>query len=321
MPNATRAPQEKPPETPQEIGVLLFDGFSNHCLANAVEPLRAANGFARKTLYRWTFLTIDGEQAVSSSGLPVMPAGRLGDHPGGDFLFLLPSYGFRAQTTPAMLRSLRAAAGRFRTLVGMDTGAWLMAAAGLLDGCRATIHWDELTALAEAFPDLDVTEDRFVIDGNRITCGGVTTTFDLILELIRQRHGAPLRLEVAALFMHGERSHPTDPALRMTGQQTVDAAVALMRRNIETPLTVARIGARLGLGQRRLETLFAQHLGAAPRTVYRRLRLHEARRLVERASMSVAEIATRCGYVDASAMTRAYRREFGVPPRAHRTGD
>ncbi len=302
----------------QEIGVLLFDGFSNHCLANAVEPLRAANGFARRTLYRWTFLTIDGQRAVSSSGLPVMPAARLADQPGGDFLFVLTSYGFRAQMTPASLRALRAAARRFKTLVGMDTGSWLLAEAGLLEGRRATIHWDELTALSETFPDLDVTEDRFVIDGDRITCGGVTTTFDLILDLIHRHHGATLRLEVAALFMHGERSHPTDPALRMTGQQTVDAAVALMRRNIETPLTVAEIGKRLDLGQRRLETLFARHLGTPPRTVYRRLRLHEARRLVERASMSVAEIATRCGYVDASAMTRAYRKEFGAPPRAHR---
>lgn len=309
------------PDTKQpcEIGVLLFEGFSNHCLANAVEPLRAANDFARKPLYRWQFLTMDGGRVTSSSGLPIDPGAKLSDHPGGAFLFLLTSYRFRELTTPPILRGLRAAAGRFGAMAGMDSGAWLMAAAGLLDNRRATIHWDELDAFAETFPQIDVSEDRYVIDGNRITCGGVTTTFDLILDLIRTHHGATLRAEVAALFMHGERSRLSVPGVRVTGEQAVDAAVALMRRNIEAPLPVGDIAARLGMGTRRLEKLFSRHMGATPRTVYRRLRLYEARRLVERADLSVAEIATRAGYQDASAMTRAYRLEFGASPRADRT--
>ena len=310
-------PQQITP--PRSVGVLLFPAFSNHCLANAVEPLRGANMLSRRALYDWSFLSPDGAGVASSSGLTVQPEGRLSDHPGGDYLLVMPSYDFERQATPALLRALRAAAGRFRTVVGLDTGSWLMAAAGLLDGRRATIHWDELENLAERFPDTEVTEDRFVLDGDRITCGGTTTTFELMLHLIGQHHGAMLRLEVAALFMHGEADPRADPLMRLPRDRLVQAAVSIMRRNIETPLPVGQIAERLNLSQRGLEAHFARATGMSPRAVYTALRLRQARLLAERTTLSVAEIATRCGYSDASAMTRAFRREFGHPPSAFRT--
>jgi AraC family transcriptional regulator, carnitine catabolism transcriptional activator len=298
---------------PCRVGVLLFERFSNHCLANAVEPLRAANGFAGRSLYDWTFLSVDGARVTSSSGLPVQPDGTLARHPGGDLLLVMPSYGFRDHATPATLRALRSAARRFGALVGMDTGAWLLAAAGLLGGRRATIHWDEMTAMAERFPEVEVVDARFVIDGDRITCGGVTTAFDLMLALIEARHGPMLRLEVAGLFQPGARaSGVPEPA---TGRRGVDRAVAAMRRSLEAPLPIARIAAEAGLSQRALEHAFRAALGRTPQAVYRSLRLREARRLVTGTGMSVAEIADRCGYADASAMTRAFRDEFAVAPR------
>ena len=309
--------QSSSPPRCRDVGVLLFDRFSNHCLANAVEPLRAANTFAGRTLYRWTYLSVDGARVTSSSGLPVEPHTTLARHPGGDFLFVMPSYGFREQAHPATLRALRSAAGRFGTLVGLDTGAWLLAAAGLLAGRRATIHWDELTAMAERFPDVEVEDARYVIDGDRMTCGGVTTAFDLVLAMIEAHHGPMLRLEVAALFQPGEvvpRAH----RLRPTPRGAVDAAVAAMRRNIETPLPLGQIAASAGLTQRALEAAFRNALGQAPQAVYRGLRLRHGRRLVLETAMSVAEIAARCGYADASAMTRAFRAEFGVSPRQMR---
>jgi len=303
------------PTDAREIGVLLFERFSNHCLANAVEPLRAANGFAGRPLYRWQYLTLDGQPVASSSGLPVAPGGRLADHPGGDYLFVIPSYGHLDHVGAATARALRGASHRFRFLVGMDMGAWLMAAAGLLEGRRATIHWDELDRFSEAFPDIEVTEDRFVLDGDRITCGGATTAFELVLDLIARHHGPMLRLEVAALFMYGERRDLDDPLLRPSRSQLADAAVALMRRHIEEPLGVPALCRRLGVPQKRLEALFRDQFRMTPQTVYKRLRLREAKRLVAHSRLSVTEIGLRCGYRDASAMTRAFAAEFGVTPR------
>lgn len=306
----------KSDEKSREISVVLFDQFSNHCLANAIEPLRAANTLSRKSLYRWRFFSIDGAPVVSSSGLPVTPAAALAASGPGDCLFVMPSYDFLHHTNPRNLRALRAAAGRHASVAGMDMGAWLLAAAGLLDQCRATVHWDELQAMAETFPEVEVVPDRFVIDGDRLTCGGVTTTFDLILHLIRQHHGPMLALEVAALFMHGTR--PSEPDWLASDDQMLHAAVALMRRNLEAPLPMPQIAATLGLSLKGLETLFAREVSATPQMIYKALRLREARRLAEHSNQSIAEIATRCGYSDPAAMTRAFRAEFGLTPSQSR---
>lgn len=301
---------------PTRVGVLLFNAFSTHCLANAVEPLRAANTLARRDVYRWSYLGLDGAPVVSSSGLPVTPEGRLADHPAGDMLLIIPSYDFEDHATPECQRALRSAAKRFTRLVGFDTGSWLMAAAGLLDGQRATIHWDELDRFAETFPEVSVTDDRYVAEGRMLSCGGGVTALELMLALIRQVHGPMLALEVGALFMHGER--PLDDPLPPAPGGEVAAAVAVMRRHLEAPLPVAAIAQRIGMTQRRLEALFRRETGQSPRDVYIALRLNAARRLVEQTRLSVSEVAMRVGYEDASAFTRAFRWAFDATPQAMR---
>lgn len=311
MQNAASTPQN----ATRTVGVLLFPNFSNFCLANAVEPLRAANTLARRPLYRWQFLGLTNEVLTSSSGLPVTPEESLARHPGGDCLLLLPSYDFRSQATPEVLRALRAARRRFRTLIGMDMGSWLLAAAGLLDGRRATLHWDELDHFAEAFPEVETSPERVVQDGDILSCGGGTTAFELMLDLIGRHHGPMLRLEVAALFMHGERPLPADLPPRLSDDQLVEAAVSIMRRNVEAPLPVAAVARRLQVTPRALERRFRAVLGRGPGATYRALRLNAARRLVEQTTLTISEIATRCGYEDASALTRAFRAAFGAAPR------
>ncbi len=308
----------KPMQKPQKVAALLFDDFSNHCLANAIEPLRAANGLAGRTLFEWQFLSIDGAPVSSSSGMDVTPKARLADHNGGDILLVMPSYRHHDHARPHNLSALRAAARRFDIVAGLDTGAWLMAAAGLLDGHRATIHWNEIRALEETFPDITVTEDRFVIDGSRITSGGASTSFELMLDLIKRQHGPMLALEVGALFMHGEADPVRDQTLRLPPDRIVQSAAALMRRNIETPLSLSTIAKRLNLSLRRFEELVKSATGRGPGALYRAIRLREARVLVTQSRFSIAEIAARVGYEDASAMTRAFGREFGISPSALR---
>jgi len=303
---------QKSDHKPRKIGVLLFQRFSNHCLANAVEPLRAANTLIGARIYDWSFLSMDGGAVTSSSGLPVAVGAALSQGGAGDALFLLPSYRYRDFATPASLRALRAAAQRYRVMVGMDAGAWLLAAAGLLNDRRATIHWDEHDAFHEAFPEVDVRRSRVEIDGERWTCGGAMTAFELVLRMIGRHHGEALRLEVAALFMATHGGGAAGPGAR-TAQ--VAGALALMRENLEEPLSIPALARALGMSGRRLEALFRADLAAGPARVYRRIRLLAARRYVEQTGLSVAEIALRCGYGDPAAMTRAFGGEFGVTPR------
>ena len=257
----------------------------------------------------------DGASVRSSSGLPVAADMALSQSASGNVLFLIPSYEHQEFLTPVVLRALRGAAARYDVLAGLDMGSWLLAAAGLLDRYQAAIHWDEADNFQEAFPEVAVTRARVVMDRNRWSCGGAMTAFELVLRMIGDTHGEALRMEVASLFMHGE----IENTARRTGAGNtagqVMAAMAIMRQNIEEPLRIEQIAGSLKISQRKLERLFLTELGAGPQKVYRRMRLLAAHRFVDQTSLSVFEIAIRCGYRDPSAMTRAFREEFGAAPR------
>ncbi|WP_278922057.1 MULTISPECIES: GlxA family transcriptional regulator [Pseudophaeobacter] len=305
----------------QQVDLLLFDDFSGHCLANTIEPLRAANTLAGRQIYAWRFLTLDGAPASSSAGMEVNPHDRL-PHCQGDMLIAMPSYRYRPLATEKAKAALRAAALRYRVMAGFDAGAWLLAAAGLLDGRRATIHWEELASFAEGFPQIAVQRLRHVQDGNRITCTGALAAFDLMMELIGQRHGQALRLEVAALFMSPEvtEAEPSPLAMGSARSRSVARALALMQAHIEAPLSIAEIARQIGRNRKDLEHRMKAQLGATPQAIYRHLRLIQARKLILETDLSVAEVALRSGYENPSAMTRAYRIEFGATPRQMRNG-
>ncbi|WP_416369276.1 GlxA family transcriptional regulator [Tritonibacter mobilis] len=302
--------------TASQVDILLFDDFSGHCLANTVEPMRAANTLAGRELYRWRFLSLNSSRVVSSSGMEVTAHAQLADCR-GDMLAVMPSYNFLRHDTPETRRALRAAAMRYSELAGLDTGPWLLAAAGLLDGRRATIHWDELERLAEAYPDIDVQRSRYVLDGNRITCTGALAAFDLMLERIGIAHGQALRLEVAALFMSTEGSGPT-PESMLARTKVVARAVGVMQAHVEEPLSIPEIARQIGRSRKDLEARMKSDLGATPAKVYRRLRLIQARKLILETDIGISEVATRTGYENPSALTRAFRVEFGTTPRALR---
>ncbi|MEO9821980.1 MAG: GlxA family transcriptional regulator [Paracoccaceae bacterium] len=297
----------------QQIDILLFDDFSALCLANTVEPLRAANGFLSKSKYHWRFLTLDGQPAISSSRMSVAADGDLASG-SGDMLIAMPSYRFRDHDTVSARRTLRSAAQRYKVMGGFDTGSWMLAAAGLLDSHRATIHWDELTTFAETFPDVQALREDFVQDQDRLTCRGATAAFDLMLQLIGVMHGHAIRLDVASLLAAAEDYGPQQrqPLAR---SRSVARALSVMQNNIETPLNIGEIARVCGRSQRDLQSRFTKELGTTPFVVYRRMRLSVARNLLRDSVIPISEIAVRCGYENPSAMTRAFRAEFGVSPQ------
>ena len=302
---------KNPSRVPTQISILLFDRFSNHCLANVLEPLRAANDLSSQQVFEWNIVVLGGQRVRSSSGLRLEADAQLADMR-GDILMVMPSYGFLTHANVTSSRALRAAARRFDILAGLDTGSWLLAEAGLLDGYRATIHWDELDRFSERFSDIDVQKEAVIYDRDRITCGGASTAFVLAMQMIENRHGAALRLRVEHLFSGAYAQRP----VRRGG--IAARAVDLMRAHIEEPLPIAQLAQQLGRSQKHLEQQMLARLGAAPQVIYRRIRLERARQLSLDTTISVAEISVRCGYQDASAMTRAFRSEYGTTPQALR---
>lgn len=302
---------KNPYRVPTQISILLFDRFSNHCLANVLEPLRAANDLSSQQVFEWNIVVLGGQRVRSSSGLRLEADAQLADMR-GDILMVMPSYGFLTHANVTSSRALRAAARRFDILAGLDTGSWLLAEAGLLDGYRATIHWDELDRFSERFSDIDVQKEAVIYDRDRITCGGASTAFALAMQMIEKQHGAALRLRVEHLFSGAYAQRP----VRRGG--IAARAVDLMRAHIEEPLQIAQLARQLGRSQKHLEQQMLARLGAAPQVIYRRIRLERARQLSLDTTISVAEISVRCGYQDASAMTRAFRSEYGTTPQALR---
>ncbi len=292
----------------QTITFLLFDQFSNFCLANTVEPLRAANAFAGRVLYQWTFASVDGSPVESSSKMRV-DVDQDFDQAKGDLLVVMPSYGFLDHANPRVISSLQKGASRFDVLVGLDTGSWLLASAGLLDGYQSTIHWDVLDQYAERFPMLDVSTDRFIFDRTRITSGGASAAFDLIIQMIANRNGMALAVQVEGLFA----GRTGMPSRTVTGP--VAKAMAIMKHHIEDPLPIGVLAQMVGLSQKSLDRRFRSEFGTSPAAVYRTLRLNSAWKLVSDTQMQISEIATRIGYQNAAAMTRAFRKAFNTTPQ------
>ncbi|WP_397544305.1 helix-turn-helix domain-containing protein [Roseovarius salis] len=301
------------PKKPVRIAVLLFDQFSNLCLANCIEPLRAANTLSSGQVFDWRIVTPDGRAARSSSGLDILAGAALAQIGSVDYLMVLASYDHERHDTPASRRMLQAAARQARVTVALDAGPWLLAAAGLLAGRRATVHWDLLDAFAERFLEVETSRARVLHDGPFLTCAGAMSALDVTLGLISDHLGVSARLDVEALFIHGDPPVGPDTTGAVT-DPLVRRALALMRDTVERPLPVAALARRLSCQPRTLDRHFRDRLGAPPGTVYRQLRLSTARKLIEDSSLSVAEIALRCGYDSPAALARAVRRSYGAPP-------
>lgn len=311
------------------IGYLLIPDFSLLSYASAVEPLRAANTLSGRPLYRWRHLSPGGVVAASN-GLTITPDLRLEDAAMLDILFVVAGGNpatFRDQATLNRLRRL--SHGKL-AIGGISGGAYILARAGLLHGYRCTLHWEHAESFREEFPGLDLRHSLYEIDRDRLTCSGGTAPLDLLHELIARDHGATLARRVSDWFLQtriraGAEPDRMTPGQRLgVGNPALRKVLAAIEAETDAPLSLRQLAAMAGLSVRQLERLFHSHLGVAPRTYCRRVRLDRARLLLRQTSLSVLDVAVACGFSSASHFSRTYRAAFGHSPvreRAPRTPD
>jgi len=306
--------------TPLSVTLLVFSGSSIMSVASTIDPLRAANRITGEASFSWRIVTVDGEPAVTTSGVPVPPVARFDAAETGDVLVVIAGFGVAGHARHPVLSTLRRAVTRCRAFGGVESGSWLLGHAGLLDGRRATTHWEDLEDFASAFPAVDVRPDRYVIDGPVFTTGGASPTFDLMLHLVRSRLGMAAALDVASVFIYDE-AHASSDAQPLVSAGRLDGydprlglAIRMMEAHIDTPLTIAAIARRAGVTARTLEKLFAQAVGESPGRYYLRLRLSAARRLVTDTGTDMAMIAERTGFSSPATFSRAFRSAFKLPP-------
>ncbi|WP_282607701.1 GlxA family transcriptional regulator [Pelagibius sp. Alg239-R121] len=305
---------------PLELELLLLPDTSMLLLAAIVEPLRGANRLMDRQVYNWRLSSPDGMPVTTISGFPISVSGSFDPTAKRDALIVIAGYNIASHASRDLIGKLRKAGRKPAVIGGIESGAWLLAMAGLLDGYKATTHWEDLEAFEARFPKVVLQRDRFVIDGNRFTTGGATPALDMALELIRRRQGHALAMDVASLFIYEDASLPSDPQRSIslgqlaTREPRVATAVRLMESHIEDPLTVSQISEIVGLSSRRLETLFKSELGQGPRAYYLAQRLNTARRQLTAGAASAIQIATSCGFNSAAAFSRAYRARYGESP-------
>jgi transcriptional regulator GlxA family with amidase domain len=310
------------------VGFLLIPGFALMTYASAVEPLRAANQLAGKTLYRWWHAAPGDEPAIASSGAAILPDFKFGSDPGSLDLMVVCAGGnpatFNDRRTFAWLRRL---ASRGVIIGGISGGPFILAKAGLLDRRRCTVHWEHLPALREAFPQIQLTRSLFEIDGDRITCSGGVAGLDMMVALITRDHGYELGSAVSDWFLHTHVREGTGPQ-RMDLRFRLGVAddrllrtLKAMEGHLETPLSRPQLAALAGMSLRQLERSFRSQLGHGVHEHYLGLRLGRSRQLLRETSLSILEVAFATGFTSASQFSRAFRRTFGVSPRQARLRD
>jgi len=314
-----------PPDAqPEKFVFLLLENFTLIAFACAIEPLRLANRIAGRKLYDWTVLSETGGPVLSSNGVCITPDAGLGEVSRDAAIIVCGGAGVKAATTKPVLAWLRRESRRGIAMGAVCTGAQTLALAGLLDGRRCTIHWENRDSFEEDFPDIELSHTVYVIDANRYTAAGGTASTDLMLKLIAGKHGSEIANLAADQMIHtalrSDRdeqrlSIPTRIGVRHPKLGTV---IAMMETNIEEPISPGVLARDVGLSTRQLERLFRRYLNRSPKRHYVELRLQKARNLLLQTDMSVINVALACGFASPSHFSKCYRALYQTTPYRER---
>lgn len=313
------------PSSPIDVCFYLARQFSIVPFINAIEPLRMANTISGQDLFRWRLISNQGEPVEAVNGMKIGADCAVRDAQAISNLICVVGFAPIIELRDNVRGWLRGLNRRGAHLGALGAGTLFLAEAGLLDGYRATIHWRYQESFRERFPDIDVTQNLFEIDRNRLTCAGGTAAMDMMIHIIGQHFGHDLASSVAEMFVAGDvrRSFETQQnaarAVRPSSDGKIVTAIDLMQNNIEHPLPIAGLAKRAGVSQRQMERLFRSHFDQSPVQYYVRLRLNHARRLLLQSRMSIIEIGLASGFSSHEHFSRSYKAMFGRSPLHERT--
>ncbi|WP_380052428.1 GlxA family transcriptional regulator [Falsihalocynthiibacter sp. SS001] len=309
---------------PRRFAFVLLDNFTMMCFSSAVEALRIANRMSRLPLYEWKLLSEDGNSVTSSALVEFNVDSDLVELNHDDTIMLCGGVKIRDATTQKLLNWIRREGRRGVTLGGLCTSAHVLAKAGLLDGKRAAIHWENHDSFEEDFPNVTLSNSVFVIDGKVITTAGGTSSIDLMLKLIAEDHGEELASAVADQLVYTSiRTERDSPRLSVPSRfgvrhHKLSEVIQTMESNLEDPISPATLAQNVGLSTRQLERLFRRYLNRSPKRFYMEIRLQKARNLLMQTDMSVINVALACGFSSASHFSKCYRAQYSTTPYRER---
>lgn len=303
---------------------MLLPRFSLIGFTSAIEPLRIANRMADHTIYEWELASGNGVSETCSAGITLNVDRALEEVGRNDVIVFCGGMDIKNAATPKMLNWARREARKGMPVGALCTGAHFLAKAGLLQNRKATIHWENREAFIEAFPDNEISNSVFVIDNNRFTSAGGTSSADLMLRIIANEHGTDLANAVADQMIYAmirtdkdeqRLSIPTRIGVR---HSKLSAVIKMMGENLEEPISPSALAGEVGISTRQLERLFRRYLNRSPKRYYTELRLQKARNLLLQTEMSVINVALACGFTSPSHFSKCYRLHFSTTPYRER---
>ena len=304
----------------KKLGFVVFPGFQILDLA-AASVFEVANLFTSRPVYEVALYSEQGGHVTSSSGIEV-DTRKLTD-PVFDTLIVT---GDIAVATPSegLVRFVSEAAVSSRRIASICTGAFILAAAGLLNGRRATTHWASARNLQRRFPAIKVEEDRiFITDGSVWTSAGMTACIDLSLAMVEADLGFEVSKSVAQkMVVYHRRTGGQSQFSAMLELESksdrIQLALDYAKRNLRKTLSVGELAAVANLSSRQFSRTFRAETGQSPAKAIESLRVEAARSLVEESRHAIDVVARETGFADSERMRRAFIRKFGHPPQTFR---
>ncbi len=318
---AISIPKDK---APRRFVFLLLDRFTMLSFAGALEPLRIANRMLGHTAYDWALFGDGGLSVSCSNGASFKLDSGLSEVGREDTILVCGGIDVQRTSTKPVLNWLRRESRRGIVIGGLCTGAYTLAKAGLLEGRKATIHWENQDGFNEEFSDVRLTKSVFVMDGNRWSTAGGTSSLDLMLKVIAADHGEDMANSVADQLIYSSirtdqdtqrLSIPTRIGVR---HPKLSQVIQMMETNIEDPMSPADLAEDVGMSTRQLERLFRRYLNRSPKRYYMELRLQKARNLLMQTDMSVINVALACGFASPSHFSKCYRSHYNTTPYRER---
>ncbi len=310
---------------------FLVNDFTILPFTAAIEALRIANRMLGYQAYKWRLASADGEKVSSSSGIEIAVQTSLAQErrmlSGADrpsMAIICSGIDVEHFSNKAVHAWLREAYNRNVQIGSLCTGAHILAQAGLLNGKRCAIHWENLPGFSEAFPEVEVYADLYEVDGNIHTCAGGTASLDMMLNLIGQDFDDNLVNRICEQALTDRVREQSDrqrlPLRARLGVQNskVLSIIEVMEKNLAEPLSLLEIADDAGLSRRQIERLFRQEMGRSPARYYLEIRLERARHLLVQSTLPVVEVAVACGFVSASHFSKCYREIYNRSPQQER---
>jgi transcriptional regulator GlxA family with amidase domain len=307
----------------EKLVFVILPRFNMASLTMLIEPLRIANYISHQPLYDWQFLTPGGGKVMASNGM-VVECDDLSAISRPSQIVLFGSWGAERNTDHHLMNWLRQFARHGTPLIGVETGAYILARAGLLHHKLATTHWSLYAGFSETFPDIEASEQLYTIDQKIMTCAGGTATADLMLYLMQEQHSIDLAREVSSQMLHQNIRTPEtmQRPIVATSSGNINPIILditrFLERHIEDHISIPELCERTGVPQRKLERLFRRDLGCTVVQFYRQLKLQYARTLLVSTNMNIREISVACGFNSMSYFSYCFSKTFGRKPSLYR---